>query len=302
MEKMRNTNKLKLRSPIIVASGPGGFGEYLNVGSIDWEYVGAYTFKTVTMKPKEGNKPPRMHAKNGFLINRIGLENPGIERFVKNLENGDYDEILAKVPVILSLGGDSYEEYLAISKYIRPHLSKFVAVEFNFSCPNVKHGGLSIMSDISEWNKLLRDIREELKDEFLIAKLGIESGFVEQNALIVKQCGWDGVTVINTIRGLMFNDEGEMILGGLSGPNLLPIALRAVYEVRRKISDIYIIASGGVYTEDDVKKFLNLGADAVSVGSALFKDEKILNNVVKFMFDRSFKKEGKCHEFVNNER
>ncbi|MEN3042581.1 MAG: dihydroorotate dehydrogenase, partial [Fervidobacterium sp.] len=166
MEEMK---KLKLRSPIIVASGPGGFGEYLNLGSINWEYVGAYTFKTVTMKQKEGNKPPRMYAKDGFLINRIGLENPGIEKFVQSLEKGDYDKIFDKVPVILSLGGDSYEEYLAISRYIKPHLNKFLAIEFNFSCPNVKHGGLSIMSDISEWSRLLKEIREELKDEFLIA-------------------------------------------------------------------------------------------------------------------------------------
>lgn len=277
MEQIKKS--LNLRTPLIIASGPGGFGEYLAVRSLKWKYVGAYTLKTVTYKPKEGNKPPRMFAKDGFLINRIGLENPGVENFVMDLEHGKYENLFNTVPVILSLGGDSYDEYVAVSKIIKPYIDRFIAIEFNFSCPNVKHGGLSIMSDVNEWKMLLSEIRRELKDTFLIAKLGIEGGFIDQNALIVHDNGWDGVTVINTIRGLMFNDEGEMILGGLSGPNLLPIALRAVYEVRKKLKDIYIISSGGVYTQQDVKDFLSVGANAVSVGSALFKDEKILNSI-----------------------
>jgi len=272
--------KLNLRSPLIIASGPGGFGEYLKIEGIEWNKLGAYTLKTVTYKPKEGNKPPRMYAKGGYLINRIGLENPGVHSFIKSLESGEYDELFDKVPVILSLGGDFFEEYLSITKIIKPYTSKFIAVEYNFSCPNVKRGGLSIMSDIGEWKNLLKEIRTEVPDVFLIAKLGIEGGFVEENAAIVKDTGWDGVTVINTIRGLMFNDEGEMILGGLSGPNLLPIALRAVYEVRKRLSDIFIIASGGVYKREDVELFLKLGADAVSVGSALFKNEKVLNELL----------------------
>lgn len=284
MDKIKKS--LNLRTPLVIASGPGGFGEYLNVKSIDWRYVGAYTLKTITYKPKEGNKPPRMYARNGFLINRIGLENPGVEKFVRGLENGEYDVLFNTLPVILSLGGDSFDEYIAISKIVRPYLDRFIAVEFNFSCPNVKHGGLSIMSDVNEWKELLGQIRRELKDTFLIAKLGIESGFVEQNAQIVHDSGWEGVTIINTIRGLMFNDEGEMIFGGLSGPNLLPIALRAVYEVRKKLKDIYIIASGGVYTQNDVEAFLKVGADAVSIGSAIFKNEKVLNEIGKNFIQR----------------
>lgn len=284
MDKIKKS--LNLRTPLVIASGPGGFGEYLNVKSIDWSCVGAYTLKTITYKPKEGNKPPRMYARNGFLINRIGLENPGIEKFVRDLENGEYNELFDTLPVILSLGGDSYDEYIGISKIVKPYLDKFIAVEFNFSCPNVKHGGLSIMSDVNEWKELLGQIRRELKDTFLIAKLGIESGFVEQNAQIVHDSGWEGVTIINTIRGLMFNDEGEMIFGGLSGPNLLPIALRAVYEVRKKLKDIYIIASGGVYTQNDVEAFLKVGADAVSIGSAIFKNEKVLNEIGKNFIQR----------------
>ncbi|MGC8820924.1 MAG: HisA/HisF-related TIM barrel protein [Fervidobacterium sp.] len=277
---LRCSKSLNLRSPLVIASGPGGFGEYMNVEGIDWKKVGAYTLKTVTYNPKEGNPPPRMYAKNGYLINRIGLENPGIDNFINLLENGYFDRLFQEVSVILSLGGDTYEEYFEITRKVRPHIGKFVAVEYNFSCPNVRHGGLSIMVDRDEWKLLLKEIRNMLPNAFLIAKLGIESGFVEENALLAYESGWEGVTLINTIRGLMFNSEGDMILGGLSGPNLLPIALRAVYEVRKKLSDIYIIASGGVYNPEDVDLFLKLGANAVSVGSALFKNEKILDNLI----------------------
>ncbi|MFN6991871.1 MAG: dihydroorotate dehydrogenase [Fervidobacterium sp.] len=274
---------LELRTPLIIASGPAGIGEYLKIEGINWDYVGAYTIKTITYKEKKGNKPPRMFVKNGFLINSIGLENPGIFKFIENLENNKYDELFERVPVVFSIGADSFDEYLEISKIIKPYINKFKALEYNFSCPNVKHGGLSIMSDVSEWKKLLEEIRKELDDAFLIAKLGIESGFAENNAQIVENAGWNGVTLINTIRGLMFNDEGQMILGGLSGPNLLPIALRAVYEVRKKLKDIYIIASGGVYTPDNVRMFLEIGANAVSIGSVLFKNEKIINEIGEYL-------------------
>ena len=282
---MASAKILNLRTPIVIASGPGGFGEYLNVSSIDWSVVGAYTLKTITLNPKVGNKPPRIYAFDSFMINRIGLENPGFEGLKRVIESGELEEITARVPAILSLGGDSFEEYVEITKLAKPYLQKFIAIEYNFSCPNVHHGGLSIMSDRDEWRRLLKEIRRET-DAFIIAKLGIESGFIEQMAKIVALEGWDGVTVINTIRGLMVNTEGQVILGGLSGPALYPIALRAVYEVRKALPDIFIIASGGIYKPYQVKEMLNFGANAVSIGSALFQNEGVINEIGR--------------EFVNN--
>jgi len=275
---MANSKIINLRTPIVIASGPGGFGEYLNVNSIDWSYVGAYTLKTITLNPKAGNKPPRIYASDSFMINRIGLENPGFKGFKEMIENGELDILFSHVPAILSLGGDSFEEYVEITRLVRPYLDKFLAIEYNFSCPNVHHGGLSIMSDRDEWRRLLKEIRRET-DAFIIAKLGIESGFIEQMAKIVALEGWDGVTVINTIRGLMVNPDGQVLLGGLSGPTLYPIALRAVYEVRRTLPDIFIIASGGIYKPYQVKEMLNFGANAVSIGSALFQNEEVINEI-----------------------
>ena len=274
-------SRLELKVPLIIASGPGGFGEYAKIDGFPWEYVGAYTLKTVTYNQKYGNVPPRMYTRDGYMINRIGLENPGIEKFSSTLENGEYDHLFEKTKVILSLGGDDYQEYIEVTKKAKPYLGKFAAVEYNFSCPNVSKGGLSIVTDMTEWQNLLLEIRKELPDTFLIAKLGIEGGFIENFAEKAAQAGWDGVTVINTIRGLMFNDNREMLLGGLSGLNLLPIAARAVYEVRKKLPDIYIVASGGVYREEDAELLLKVGADAVSIGSAVFQDEKVIARIGK---------------------
>ncbi|MGB4262927.1 MAG: geranylgeranylglyceryl/heptaprenylglyceryl phosphate synthase [Fervidobacterium sp.] len=278
-------SKLNLKVPLIIASGPGGFGEYAKIDGFPWEYVGAYTLKTVTYNKKSGNVPPRMYARDGYMINRIGLENPGIDQFLDALENGEYEFLFKKTNVILSLGGDNYQEYIEVTKKVKPYLHKFIAVEYNFSCPNVSKGGLSIVTDLIEWQSLLVEIRKELPDTFLIAKLGIEGGFIENLVEKAAQSGWNGVTVINTIRGLMFNDDGEILLGGLSGPNLLPIAERAVYEVRKKLSDIYIISSGGVYKEEDAKQLLKVGADAVSIGSAIFQDEQIISRIGKYILE-----------------
>jgi len=273
--------RLELKVPLIIASGPGGFGEYSRFDDFPWEYVGAYTLKTVTYNQKCGNLPPRMYARDGYMINRIGLENPGIEQFLIALENGEYGRLFDKANVILSLGGDNYQEYIEATKKVKPYLCKFTAVEYNFSCPNVDKGGLSIVTELTEWQKLLQEIRKELTDTFLIAKLGIEGGFIENLAEKAVQSGWEGVTVINTIRGLMFNDDREMLLGGLSGPNLLPIAARAVYEVRKRVPEAYIISSGGVYREEDAELLLKVGADAVSIGSAVFQDEKVIARIGK---------------------
>ncbi|MEJ5258270.1 MAG: tRNA-dihydrouridine synthase [Fervidobacterium sp.] len=280
MEMKKSGNKLNLRTPIVIASGPGGFGEYFEIPTIDWALVGAYTLKTVTLNRKIGNKPPRIYAKDGYVINRIGLENPGFEGFKALMEERGLEEVISHVPVILSVGGDTFDEYVELTRLLKPYLNRFIAIEYNFSCPNVQHGGLSIVSDKNEWRRLLQVVRKET-DSFIIAKLGIEGGFIEQMAEVAASEGWNGVTVINTIRGLMIDGENRVVLGGLSGPNLFPIALRAVYEVRKRLPDIYIIASGGVYTPDDAKLMIEFGADAVSIGSALFKNESVLNEIGK---------------------
>ncbi|MCD6546420.1 MAG: tRNA-dihydrouridine synthase [Thermotogae bacterium] len=267
-----------VKPPLILLSGPAGFGEWFEL--INPSVIGALTLKTITLNPKSGNKPPRMAEGRDYVINRIGLENPGVTKFLGMLD----DLRRLKTKIIASLGGDSIDEYEKIAKIVKPYVKNFDAIEFNFSCPNVEKGGLSIIGDLEGWRRIIKTIRSTLSDSFLIAKLGIEGIFIEEATKFLVESGWNGVTLINTVRGLHF-DGDKMILGGLSGPILKPIALRAVYEVKNKFPDIFIIASGGIYNFEDAKEFLRVGANAIGVGSALFKDPEIVEEIGKKLLE-----------------
>lgn len=134
------------------------------------------------------------------------------------------------------------------------------------------------LSNVAELERMLSELRKRL-NVFLIAKLGIEGAFVEEIAKIVEDCGWNGVTLINTIRALHVDGE-RIIKGGISGPVLKPIALRAVYEVRNR-TNLYIIASGGIMNEQDAEQFFKVGANAISIGTALYKDPKIVEKIAR---------------------
>ncbi len=275
---------MNIKPPLIIASGPAGRGEYLPF--LNPRYIGAYTLKTITYKPKKGNPSPRMREGEFYVINRIGLENPGIEGFLREFEEGVYEKLLEKMKVILSLGGDDLDEYVRITEKVKGISDNFLAIEYNFSCPNVKNGGLSVISDVEAWEKVLEKIRRILPNAFLIAKLGIEGLFVEVASEKVAKAGWNGVTLINSVRGYHFDRDGVEIAGGLSGPLMKPIALRAVYEVKRRLKDIYVIGCGGVFSYEDAMVFFQVGADAVCIGSALFKDPEIANAVGKKLLER----------------
>jgi len=269
---------LTLRSPLVIASGPGGMGEYLPF--ITPHHLGAYILKTITYHPKEGSAPPRLSSTKHFVINRIGLENPGIKAFIEDIKSGALSDIMAQVPLILSLGGDTPQEYVEIARLSQDIAHHFIAIEYNFSCPNVEAGGLSIVSDKHTLRQIMTEVRDILHSSFIIAKFGIEGIFVEEASDIVKDTGWNGITLINTIRGLVKTPQGYL-RGGISGAVLKHIGMRAVYEVKRRHEDMFIMASGGVYTAQDVKDYLEVGASAVQIGSALFKDPSIVDTIYR---------------------
>jgi len=267
---------VELRPPIVIASGIGGMGEYLKL--IDPKCIGAYTLKTITFKPRHGNPPPRLIATQNYLINSIGLENVGVKKFIEELRGQVYDELFRKVKVIFSFAGENFEEYLLVAEKMVPYQDRFAAFECNFSCPNVQFNPLS---NPTELKRMLLELRKRL-NVFLIAKIGIEGGFVEDVAKLAEDCGWNGVTLINTIRALHVDGE-RIIAGGVSGPVLKPIALRAVYEVRKRTS-LFIIASGGIMNEEDAQQFFKVGASAISIGTALYKNPKIVEKIAKMFY------------------
>ncbi len=141
------------------------------------------------------------------------------------------------------------------------------------------------MADRQNLRYILKEVREILKDIPLIGKFGIEGIFVEEASDLIEEYRWDGITLINTIRGIVKTSKGYL-RGGISGAVLKPIGMRAVYEVRRRHKEIFIMASGGVYTGEDAKDYLEVGANAVQIGSALFKDPSIINEIYTSLHDK----------------
>src|SRR4051794_692212 len=233
--------------------------------------VSAFVTKTVTLNPRAGNPPQRIAETPQGMVNSIGLANPGLERFC--------DEHLPRlaelgVPLIVSIGGWSREEYAVAVRRIGAHPA-VAALELNVSCPNVDTGCISIGTDPSETRALIERCRAET-DRPLLAKLSPSVADVSAVALAAAEGGAAGLVLINTVRGMAIDrDTLQPVLGGggggLSGPAIKPVALHAVYHAFRE-TGLPIVGMGGVATAQDCLEFLAAGAALVGVGTALFRD------------------------------
>jgi dihydroorotate dehydrogenase (NAD+) catalytic subunit len=223
---------------------------------------GALVTKTVTLEPRAGNPPPRIAETPCGMVNSIGLQNPGIERFLEE----ELDKWCAApgLPVIVSIGGENTREYGRMCEMIASD-ERVAAVELNLSCPNVA-GGTYRPQAIGD---IVDQCRQRLGRTMpLIAKLGLEG--CREAALHAEYEEAYAITLINTVPALSFEGvPDEPLLGGLSGPAIKPIALRAVYKVSR-IVDIPIIGCGGIASVRDEAEFVWAGASAVQVGSCRF--------------------------------
>jgi dihydroorotate dehydrogenase (NAD+) catalytic subunit len=258
--------KIKLKNPVIAASGTFGFGEeYKDFFDID--HLGAIIPKGISLKPMMGNPPPRIFETEGGIINSIGLQNPGFQAFIKDklpyLNN-------IKTHLLINFFGKTQKEYVELARRFDevPGLS---GLEMNISCPNVKQGGIIFCSDPKMTYGLVRAVRKSTKLT-LIVKL---SPNVTDIALIAKSSeegGADAVSLINTFRAMAINihsrkpELGNM-MGGLSGPAIKPIALRMVWEVSQAIK-IPVIGMGGITKAEDAIEFILVGASAIQIGTA----------------------------------
>ena len=264
--------RLRLANPIMVASGTFGYAREM-AGLVDLRRLGAIVPKTITPLPRAGNPPPRTVETAAGMLNSIGLDNDGIEAFI-----GNQLPYLAGlgVPIIVSIAGKNYDEFVSMAVRL-DGLSGVAALELNISCPNVS-GGVDFGADARMCQRLVAGVRQACSLPVL-AKLTPNVTDIASVAAAAEQSGADAITVINTCLGMAVDWRRRRpilgnVLGGLSGPAIKPIALRAVYQVARTVK-VPVVGVGGIATIDDVMEFLVTGATAVQIGTANFYDPTV---------------------------
>ena len=262
--------KTIFKNPVFLASGTISYGEELK-RIIDLNKIGAIVTKAITLNPKEGYNGLRMVETPAGIINRIGLQNIGLENFIKYKIK--FLEKL-KTSVIVNIAGESIEEYKIIIEKL-DNIKKIDAYEINVSCPNVEKGGIEFSEDEKTFKKLLKKLRS-ITDKTLIVKLSPSALDIKELSIMAEKIGMDAVTINNTFKAMVIDTKTKeiKIKGGLSGPAIYPIALNNVYEISKKIN-IPVIASGGIYNEDVALQFLIAGAKAIQIGTFNFIDPKI---------------------------
>lgn len=271
-----NIGRLKLKNPVMVASGTFGYGEEFR-DLVHLEKLGAIVSKTITLNPRRGNPPPRTAETPAGLLNSIGLENPGLEVFLS-----EKFPVLKKIgiPIIVSIASESGQEgFIKLARRL-DKISAVAAIELNISCPNIKDAKFAkpeslplIAQDAAATYKLVRAVRHATR-KTLITKLSPNVTCISDIARAAERAGSDAVSLINTITAMSIDVVSRRpkltaVTGGLSGPAVRPIAVRLVWEVYRKIK-IPIIGMGGIMKTQDALEFIIAGASAVSIGTANF--------------------------------
>lgn len=281
--------RLKLKNPVLVASGTFGYGrEYAPF--LNLNILGGIVVKGISLKKRSGNPPPRLVEVPCGLINAIGLENVGIERFLK--EKLPFLKTI-DTKIIVNIFGDSIEEYALLAEKLEK--SGVDALELNISCPNIKDG-LVFGKDKKLAAKVTKAVRN-VTDLPIIVKLTPEVTDIVAIAREVINCGADGVSLINTFPAMAVDVNTRRprlsnITGGLSGPCLKPISLKMVWDIVRTLN-IPTVGIGGIFTAQDALEYLIVGAKAVQIGTANFINPKVsvevLEGIKSYLKDNGFK-------------
>ncbi len=260
---------IEMKNPVTVAAGTFGYGrEYSNF--FDLGKLGAIITKGTSLKPKSGNKPPRVYETPSGMLNSVGLQNPGVEFFASNdlpfLRKFD-------TKIIVNACGSSVEEYVELCKIL--NTLDIDGVELNLSCPNVKEGCMAFGNTYEGVKKVTSEVRKVL-DKPLIVKLTPNVTDIASIAKGVEDGGADAVSLINTFLAMKIDINTRKpvlanITGGLSGPAIRPIAVRMVYEVSKAVN-IPIMGLGGIMSGEDAIEFMLAGATTVSIGAGNFVD------------------------------
>jgi dihydroorotate dehydrogenase (NAD+) catalytic subunit len=259
---------IKMKNPVMVASGTFGYGEEFNQ-FMDLRELGAIVAKSITILPKAGNPPPRIVETPAGILNSIGLQNVGLERFIS--EKMPFLKNIG-IPIIVSISGEDVKEYVELSKRLSD-LDGVSGLEVNISCPNVTRGGMMFGSDPRLTYELVKAVRSATKLP-IIVKLSPNVTNIVEIARTAEETGADALSLINTLLGMAIDISTRRpklgnVTGGLSGPAVRPIAVRMVWQTAKAVK-IPIIGMGGIMTADDALEFIIAGARAVSVGTANF--------------------------------
>lgn len=268
---------VKLKNPVIAASGTFGFGrEYDEI--YDISVLGGISTKGMTLMSRSGNPVPRIAEGDSVILNAVGLQNPGVEHFIKH----DLDFLKGKgVAVVANVAGKSFDEYGEICAKL-DGLVDFV--ELNISCPNVKAGGMAFGIRPESIKEVTRVSKSALKKTPLMVKLSPNVASIPVNAQAAQRGGADCISLINTLTGMVIDIERRKPIianntGGVSGAGIKPVALRMVYEAAHSV-DIPVIGMGGITRGTDVIEFMMAGARAVQVGTANFTDANAMPRII----------------------
>lgn len=275
---------LELQNPVMTASGTFGYGqEYEEF--IDLNELGAIVTKAITLKPKKGNPPPRIAETTAGMLNAIGLQNVGVETFIR-----DKLPYLRRLncKTVVNVAGKDAEDYVELAKILSAE-DGIDALEVNISCPNVKKGGQLFGSDPDVAQRLVAAVREAT-DMHLMVKLTPNVTDITEIAKAVEEAGADSISLINTLLGIAVDVRTRKplianITGGLSGPAIKPVALACVWKVAKAV-EIPLVGIGGIMTAEDGLEFMVVGASAFQVGTANFVEPTatldILNGIKTF--------------------
>lgn len=275
--------KLKLKNPIMTASGTFGYGEEF-ADFIDLNRLGGIIVKGTTLHHREGNPYPRMAETPSGMLNAVGLQNKGVDYFIEHIYPRIKD---LDTRVIVNVSGSCIDDYVAVCEKLSP-LDKVAAVEINISCPNVKQGGMGFGTTCSGAESVTSAVRKAY-DGTMIVKLTPNVTDITEIARAVEAAGADAVSLTNTFLGMAIDVEKRKpmlstITGGLSGPCIRPIAVRMVWQVTNAVK-VPVVGLGGIASGRDAIEFLLAGATAVQIGTANFVDPQVTMKAIDYIED-----------------
>jgi len=295
MDLTVDIGSLKLKNPVMTASGTFGYGEEY-AEFVDLNMLGAVVVKGISLEPMQGNPSPRICETACGMLNAIGLQNVGLKSFLKDklpyLKNFD-------TKIIVNILGKNIREYVRLSKSLDD--AGVDAIELNVSCPNVKKGGIAFGTNKKMLAKLITKVKQSVSNAIVIAKLSPNVSNIPDFAKTAEDSGSDAISLINTIPGMAIDIETRRpklanITGGLSGPAIKPIALRMVWEASGAVG-IPVIGVGGIINADDAIEFMLAGAAAIQVGTGNFLNPQATVEIIAGL--QNYLKRKAIHDIKN---